>query len=523
MPNCTNTDDVRPFAVTWYEGTVYVGAVCSRETSGGTISTNLRAYVYRFDPVAMTFAASPDMNFQLNYSRQETDPGLSADWRNWRDVYNTISSSHFIYPQPMVTDLDFDRGNLILSIRDRSGDQSGYNQASNPNNSSQLFKGITAGDILRACGNPTSGWTLETNGRCGGIGSATQNTGEGPGNGEYYYHDNYHPNGNPHDEVGLGAAAQVPGINVLVATIFDPTYIPNNNVYDSAGFRWLVNSTGAQNRGYLAYNAADFGKANGLGNVSPLCSAAPIEIGNRVWRDINANGVQEGNESSAGGGPSMAGITVRLYDSGNNLIATALTDAEGEYYFSSAAGTSTGNTIYNLALAPNTTYQVRFDDPANYNAGGPLNSMVLSTADRTFQAGNDDSSDSDASNITNPSASPTGTFPVITLTTGPAAANDHTFDVGFYSATTAADATVEGRVMTADGRGIRNVRLQLYLADGTALTALTGPFGYYRFEGIPAGTSAILTIRSKRFTFSQSAVLLDVGDSLTGIDFVSEN
>ncbi len=521
MPNCTNTDDVRPFAVTWHEGTVYVGAVCSRETSGSTISTNLRAYVYRFDPVGMTFAASPDMNFQLNYSRLETDPSYSADWRNWRDVYNTISSSHFIYPQPMVTDLDFDRGNLVISIRDRNGDQSGYNQASNPNNSSQLFKGITAGDLVRACGNPTSGWTLESNGRCGGIGSSTQNTGEGPGDGEYYYQDNYHPNGNPHDEVALGAAAQVPGSNVLVAAIFDPTYIPNNNVYDSAGFRWFVNSTGAQNRGYLAYNAADFGKANGLGNVSPLCSAAPIEIGNRVWLDSNANGVQEPNESSAGSSPSLAGITVRLYDSGNNLVASALTDTNGEYYFSSAAGTSTGNTIYNLSLAPNSTYEVRIDNPADFGVGGPLSGMLLTQANRTVQLGMDDSSDSDASSISNPSASPSGTFPVISVTTGSAGANDHTFDVGFHSATTAADATVEGRVMTADGRGIRNVRLQRLLADGTVLSALTGPFGYYRFEGIESGTAVVLTISGKRFHFAQSSVLLNVGESLTGIDFVS--
>ena len=521
MPNCTSTVDVRPFAVTWYEGTVYVGAVCSREAASNTISTNLRAYVYRFDPVTMAFAAAPDLNFQLNYDRLETDPGYSAAWRNWRDVFNTISSSHFIYPQPMLTDLDFDRGNLIISIRDRDGDQSGYNQASNPNNSSQLFKGITAGDILRACGNPTSGWTLESNGRCGGIGNATQNTNEGPGGGEFYYQDNYHPNGNPHDEVGLGAAAQVPGMNVLVATIFDPTYIPNNNVYDAAGFRWFVNSTGAQNRGYLAYSAPDFGKANGLGNVSPLCSAAPIEIGNRVWRDANGNGVQEANESSAGSGPTMGGITVRLYDAGNNLVASALTDAEGEYYFSSAAGTSTGNTIYNLPLAPNSTYQVRFDNPADYSSGGPLHGLTLSPAFRTFQAGNRTASDSDAVNISNPSASPSGTFPVITLTTGPAGANDHTFDVGFFAGPTAADVTVDGRVTTADGRGIRNVRMQLLLQDGNIMGALTGPFGYYRFEGVPAGSAAVLTIRSKRYSFAQAAVLLDVGDSLTGIDFVS--
>lgn len=523
MPSCGAAADVRPFALSWHEGTVYVGAVCSRETSGVTISTNLRAYVYRFDPVTMTFSGSPDINFQLNYSRLEIDPGYDAEWRNWRTTYNTISSSHFIYPQPMLTDIDFDRGNLVLSIRDRNGDQSGFNNASNPNNSSQLFKGITGGDLLRACGNPTSGWTLESNGRCGGTGAAPQNSGQGPGNGEYYYQDNYHPNGNPHDEVGLGGAAQVPGHNVLIATIFDPTYIPTDNIYDSAGFRWFDNSTGAQNRGYLAYTSGAFGKANGLGNVQPLCAAAPIEIGNRVWRDTNANGVQDPNESSIGTAPSMAGITVRLYDAGGSLIASALTDTEGEYYFSSASGTSSGNSIYNLPLGPNTAYEVRFDDPANYTVGGPLSGLSVSLANRTFQAGHDDASDSDAVNVNNALGSPAGTFPVITLTTGPAGSNSHLFDVGFRTGSTAADATVEGRVMTANGRGIRNVRLTLVLGDGAVRNTISSSFGYYSFEGIPAGQQAVMSVSSKRFRFTNPNILLDVGDNLTGIDFISED
>jgi len=48
----------------------------------------------------------------------------------------------------MVTDIDFDRGNMILSLRDRNGDQTGYNNASDPNNPDDFNrKGITAGDM----------------------------------------------------------------------------------------------------------------------------------------------------------------------------------------------------------------------------------------------------------------------------------------------------------------------------------------------------------------------------------------
>ncbi len=523
MPNCTNSVEVRPFAVTWYQDTIYVGAVCSRETASSSTSSNLRAYVYRFNPATMAFNAAPDINFRLNYPRQETDPGLSADWLNWRTTYTTISGSHFIYPQPMLTDIDFDRGNMILSIRDRNGDESGFYSASNPDDSTELFKGITAGDLLRLCGSPALGWTLESNGRCGGGGNAPQGTNEGPGGGEYYYQENYHPNGTPHDEVGLGSAAQVPGVNVLMATIFDPPYIPTNNIYDAGGFRWMVNATGAQNRGYLAYSSSDFGKANGIGNVHPLCEAAPIEIGNRVWIDTDSDGIQDATESSVGTSPSVAGITVRLYDAGGNLIATALTDANGEYYFSSATATSTGNAIYNLPLTPNTTYQVRFDNPADYATGGPLAGLHRTIVNQTTQSGDDDSSDSDALNVLDPVGSPAGVFPVITLTTGSAGTNDHTFDVGFSSAPTAASVSVEGQVLTAAGRGIRNVQVSLMLADGTTMRTLTSAFGYYRFNEIPAGDAAVLSVRSKRFTFEQSAIVVNVGDSMTGINFIAEN
>lgn len=519
MPSCTTASEVRPFAVNWYEGTIYVGAVCSRETSGTVTSANLRAYVYTLDPGTFTFNTTPVMNFQLNYSRAETDPGLPAAWLNWRTTYQTISASHFIYPQPMLTDIEFDGGNMILSIRDRNGDQSGYNSASNPTNSSQLFKGITAGDILRACGSPSLGWTLESNGRCASIGGAPQNSGEGPGNGEYYYQDNYHPNGTPHDEVGVGAAMQIPGHTEMVATVFDPTYIPNNNVFDAGGFRWFNNSTGAQNRGYLAYWLADFGKANGMGNIQALCEAAPIEIGNRIWNDANGNGVQDPGESP------IANVTVHLYQ-GSTLIGTAITDANGEYYFvsSSSADPNTSDNIgqVNGGILPATAYQVRLDDPSNYAQFGSLFGLALTTKDQTSQAGDKDSSDSDAAFVTNPPGSPTGSFAVISLTTGPAGSNNHTFDIGLLAVPSAAPVSVEGRVRTASGAGIRGATVSLTAADGSVTKLTTGTFGYFRFTGIPAGKLALIDVRAKRFTFSVPTRVVELSQDLSGIDFISD-
>lgn len=517
MPGCTNASDVRPFSVNFYEGLVYVGAVCSADVSDDR--NVLQAYVYTVNPATLAFSASPVFQTPLNYTRLETDPGLSANWLAWRTNYTTISANHFIYPQPMLTDIEFDRGNMILLLRDRDGDQSGFNSASNPANPAQLFKGITAGDILRACGSPALGWTIESNGRCGGIGSAPQGTNEGPGGGEYYYQDNYHPNGDPHDEVGLGAAMQIPGHVEMVATIFDPVYIPTDNIYDAGGFRWFVNGAGAQNRGYLAYAAGDFGKANGIGNVQAFCDAAPIEIGNRVWLDLNANGVQDPGETP------FAGVTVRLYQ-GSTLVGTAVTDANGEYYFvsSTIADPNTSDNIgqVNGGILSGTSYQVRLDNPANYLLGGPLFGRGITRTDQTSQAGDDDSSDSDAVVVVNPAGSPAGSFPVISITTGGAGANNHTFDIGFASAPSASNASIEGQVFTPNGNGLRNAIITLTEDDGSVRITRTSSFGYYRFDDVQVGQTVFVSVSSKRFVFNNPVRVITLNEDIANVDFIAD-
>lgn len=50
-------------------------------------------------------------------------------------------------------------------------------------------------------------------------------------------------------------------------------------------------------------------------------------IGNFVWRDANCDGIQGTGETG------IPGVTVRLYDSSNNLLDTTVTDAAGYYLF----------------------------------------------------------------------------------------------------------------------------------------------------------------------------------------------
>lgn len=88
-------------------------------------------------------------------------------------------------------------------------------------------------------------------------------------------------------------------------------------------------------------------------------------------------------------------------------------------------------------------------------------------------------------------------------------------------APTAAAVTVGGRVMTADGRGIRNAMLTLTDQNGNVRQAISSSFGYYRFPDVMAGETYVLTVRSKRYRFEPSAVVVSVTDELTDLDFVA--
>jgi protocatechuate 3,4-dioxygenase beta subunit len=50
-------------------------------------------------------------------------------------------------------------------------------------------------------------------------------------------------------------------------------------------------------------------------------------LGDYVWNDLNGDGIQDPGE------PGFVGVTVTLYDSAGNVVATTITDASGNYQF----------------------------------------------------------------------------------------------------------------------------------------------------------------------------------------------
>jgi len=139
----------------------------------------------------------------------------------------------------------------------------------------------------------------------------------------------------------------------------------------------------------------------------------------------------------------------------------------------------------------------------------------------------------------------TGTRQMLTVTFAVAPGAAGTFPIGFSSATTpqgvaaavdgrmltttfepgslvirpaAAGLTVSGRVITNDGRGVRNATVTITGPDGTRRSAVTGSFGFYTFESVEPGQTYIIAVSSRRFRFAPHVVTPT--DSLTDVDFV---
>ena len=79
-------------------------------------------------------------------------------------------------------------------------------------------------------------------------------------------------------------------------------------------------------------------------------------------------------------------------------------------------------------------------------------------------------------------------------------------------------ASVSGRVMTPDGRSLRNAVVSITDPAGIMRTTTTSSFGNYRFENVSIGGSYSIGVSSKRYRFSPRSVA--VNNDLANVDFV---
>lgn len=578
---CTNGQG-RPFSITRWRGSLYLGMTCdgsgdfpadpSNYSATTTLDTNISFTVRRYDLGAGQWSTVFGPQSLSGIVKGAADGTSSAweqtarRWNPWTNSYPAVSVSgrdpFGVRPVPMLSDIEFDvDGSMILGFRDRTGDQLATNGSETPIGTETLYPAIASGDIYRVCRTGT-GYTAADYVFEGGTGCArTLDLANGT---EYYSGDKYWTF---HYEISTGMIDQVPGFPDLTLTGFDPyDGDGSNKTFYSGGVRYIQNSTGGNtpsfpNDGsgvlYFANSgnssnpntAGGFQKTNGMSDVEALCDAAPVQIGNRVWIDTDKDGIQDPDEHP------VAGVTVRLYAAdGTTLLGTAVTDTDGEYYFSSNLSEATSGTGDHLGggLVIGAAHVVRFDSAADYASGGPLDGYSLTVAD----AGTKDAIDSDATTVRD--------FPQITIPARLAGETDHTFDVGFIlesetpptdpvAPSDSASVSVGDFVwFDADNDGIQDagedpiVGVVLSITDmsGNPVTDIngrvvapqtTGSDGRYLFTGLPAGQYTVTITYPAGFgptrpvegseraddssSFTATTRVLAVGESDLSLDF----
>ncbi len=91
-----------------------------------------------------------------------------------------------------------------------------------------------------------------------------------------------------------------------------------------------------------------------------------------------------------------------------------------------------------------------------------------------------------------------------------------------FQVPTAADASISGRVTTADGRPIRNATVTI---TGNSLPTprvfQTGSFGYYMFDGLRTGETYVVTVSQRRFIFQTPSRVVTLTDNIADLDFIA--
>ena len=442
-------EDVRPWALKVRGTDVFIGSVCESK-----IDDDLGAAVQKYNgAIFQTIAKTNSLRYLRARSYGPANQGQDDGNRfaNWTDESYRNG--------PILTDIEFtNSGDLVL----------GYTARSTYNRISSLY-----GDIRKMCLNPDGSYTDESS-DVAATDCATHTVNYSGNPTDYlafytgdYFGANFGETGHP--ETASGALAQAPGAPNIIVGMIDGTDwwqpgaigLYSNTTGDKIGAQAVIDNTPEGER--WPYGA----KAGGLGDVELLCDPAPIEVGNYVWMDINQDGIQDANE------PAMANVPVTLTCNGTQ-IGTALTDAQGHYYFGGLnnANLTGGNVIgagqnceLSIAQADVNGKPPTVTDPANV----------------------DDGIDNDAV--------ASGTDNVISFTT--TASNDHSLDFGIEPAlgcvtgTLFEDTVVNGTLDLGDTRAPIGINLLITDAFGNSYESTTDAQGAFTLSGIPAGNVTV--------------------------------
>ena len=510
---------LRPLTAT----TLYVGSVCSNEAATPSSSAAPESAAVQLMTITGSSTAtwSTAATVDLSYVRgcphgyDCTSGQVSlGKWKAWTDNFSAVFmlnlTGKVVYPQPIVSDIEIlDDGSLAVGIMDRFAVQTGWqNRVPDTNKSnSTLIEVAVDGDTLIMCKQGSS-FVQETDGTCTSdtvthtapARSQARENGTTPN--KEFFDDNYDDGGDSiHTEMSQGGLAVLRGTNEIAISMMDP-----DDWINQGGVRFLNQTTGskggwpyslvlsseviAQEAGVAGSNTS-FSKSGSLGDLEVLCNNAPVQIGNRVWKDLNANGIQDPGE------PGIAGVTIKLMRvSDGYQWGSVVTDANGNYYFSSnitERWQGTGDSVGG-GLVPNEPFFLKLDNSADFTGSGPLSGYSLTAATASSAA-----SALDTSIDSNATVQASTDWRVAVAAAAPGE-NNHTYDIGIVSKVSVGnlvflDANANG-IQDNGETGIAGAVLTLTDMSGNPVTNVLGQRvqpvtttsnGAYLFDNLPIG------------------------------------
>ncbi len=88
-------------------------------------------------------------------------------------------------------------------------------------------------------------------------------------------------------------------------------------------------------------------------------------------------------------------------------------------------------------------------------------------------------------------------------------------------APTAANVSVSGRVQTAKGSGLSNVRVSITDSNGNVRNITTNSFGIYTFDEVAVGQTYTVTASHRKYSFEVPTQVLQVNENVTDVDFTA--
>jgi hypothetical protein len=297
--NCADAADRHPFGLKVKGSTVYLGTVCSAETSKDP--AKLGADVWAYNTATKTWAATPVMHaVPVN--------GSFGGFTPWSD---DISGDVVGNRGAMLTGIDIDSsGSMVLGLRNRAGDIG---------TTSATYKQIDgSGAVSITPPNGAGGWKsfIEVDPNVANVNAAPDAPLVEPRTFET-------------GSSALGAVVSVP---------FTHNGKPGSEIaasqrdvfsWGAQGVLWFDVATPGPLTivaGEEANQVSNFAKASGLGDLELL--ATWRSFGDRVWLDTNGDGLQTSGESG------IPGVKLNLQSTCTSAtLASVTTDADGHYSF----------------------------------------------------------------------------------------------------------------------------------------------------------------------------------------------